>query len=188
MKNLNAPLVAIGVLLLALVLAVVDTGEAPRADDASAAPPWTAIVEAGHDHIEIEAFARLLLESPEQLLVVDVRPAEEFEHFHLPGAVNLDLVALLGPEGASLLDASEDKSVVLVSNGMTHPAQAWVALVAEGRTNVRILGDGLDGFVRRVLTPPSLRGATTERRARGEAAMFAALRARILSASKGSEG
>ena len=40
--------------------------------------------------------------------------------------------------------------------------------------------DGLTGFKDRVLTPPSLRGATTERRARAEADAFAALRARIL--------
>ena len=91
-------------------------------------------------------------DAPDRLLIVDVRPAEEYARWHLPGAVNLDLVALLGPEGAATLDAAADKTVVLVSNGMTHPAQAWVALTQAGRENVRILEDGLTGLIDRVLT------------------------------------
>ncbi len=111
---------------------------------------------------------------------MDLRLPEEFARFHLPGSVNLDLVELMGPTGTSLLDGAEGKTVVLASNGMTHPAQAWVALTQAGRSNVRILEDGLTGFRANELTPPSLRGPTTERRARGGEARFAALRARIL--------
>jgi predicted GNAT superfamily acetyltransferase len=52
---------------------------------------------------------------------------DAFAAWHLPGARRLDLVALLGPEGAALLAARGDRTVVLVSHGMTHPAQAWLA-------------------------------------------------------------
>lgn len=180
MNHRMAPWVAIGVMLLAVLLAVADTGETTRA---TATHAWTAAVEAGQDHISPEALAAMLQESPGGLLLVDVRLPEEFAWFHLPGAVNLDLTQLLGPQGTALLDAATGKTVVLLSNGMTHPAQAWVALTEAGRTNVRILEDGLDGFIARVLTPPSMRGATTERRARAEAADFAALRQQVLAAA-----
>ena len=133
------------------------------------APAWARAIEAGDDHLPAAEFARRLVEAPESLLVVDVRPADEFAAFHLPRSVNLDLTRLLGPEGDALLDANADRMVVLVSNGMTHPAQAWVELARRGRTNVRVLEDGLDGLRATHLTPPSLRGPTTEARARADA-------------------
>jgi len=184
-------LAAIGVLAVAAVLAVVDRGgpgessRAPRASTTSAAadtnaPAWTTAIEAGDDHIAAAAFARRLAEAPETLLVVDVRPADEYAAFHLPGSHNLDLVRLLGPEGTALLDANVARTVVLVSNGMTHPAQAWVELARRGRTNVRVLEEGLDGLRATYLTPPSLRGPTTERRAHDDGALFRAVTAKVL--------
>jgi thiosulfate/3-mercaptopyruvate sulfurtransferase len=179
-----AQTLAIVALLIAVLLAVVDTGRSGPAGGrpaANAAPPaWAATVEAGLDHLTPEALARTLVEGAGDLLLVDLRPAAEFATFHLPGSVNLDLVLLLGPEGTALLDAHAGRDVVLVSNGMTHPAQAWVALREAGRTNVRILEEGLDGFVRRVLTPPSLKGPTTAARAGADRPLFEAVRARVL--------
>lgn len=169
---------AIGAVLIALLLALVDT-ETP-ADGSAAyapaedAPTWAAAVEAGQDHVTPEALADLLLEKPDGVLVIDVRPPEEYAGFHLPGSVNLDLVDLLGPRGTALLDAHAGQTTVLVSNGMTHPAQAWVALTQAGRGNVRILEDGLTGFRQRILIPPSLRGPTTRGRAAAEGARFRA--------------
>jgi len=177
-------LVALAVLGVAIVIATTDRGPtsptrgpaaAGSAASDAAAPAWAARVEAGEDHLAPADLAGRLLDAPDTVLVVDVRPADEFAAFHLPGSVNLDLVRLLGPEGTTLLDAHARKTVVLVSNGMTHPAQAWVELARRGRTNVRILEEGLDGFRAQFVTPPSLRGATTARRTVEETARFRAL-------------
>ncbi len=85
---------ALGAMGLALVLALVAL---PRPSTAEAGAPaaWTAAVESGADHVDAAELATLLLDAPGEVLVVDVRPAEEFARFHLPGAVNLDLPALL---------------------------------------------------------------------------------------------
>lgn len=173
---LLAPVAAIGAMGFALVVALAD-----RPHDTSAVPnEWPTAVEAGADHITPSELAERLLADPDSVLLVDVRPAAEFAAFHLPGAVNLDLVELLGARGDALLAAHAGELVVLCSNGMTHPAQAWVELTRRGRTDVRVLEDGLDGFVRDVLTPPSLRGATTEARAAQEHTPFAAAAAAFL--------
>ena len=179
---------ALAVLGVAIVIAVADRGPLPGPRGPAAAgpmarettaPAWAAQVEAGEDHLAPDEFARRLLDAPDSLAIVDVRPADEFAASHLPGAVNLDLVRLLGPEGAAFLDANAAKTVVLVSNGMTHPAQAWVELARRGRTNVRILEDGLDGLKATAWMPPSLRGPTTERRVAEEGARARALAARL---------
>jgi thiosulfate/3-mercaptopyruvate sulfurtransferase len=48
-------------------------------------------------------------------------------------------------------------TIVLYSNGMTHPVQARDSLYRSGYTNAYILTDGLNGFIQRCLTPVSLR-------------------------------
>jgi len=175
--NILAPAAALGAIAIALAVALADH---PREVAARATSAWPAAVEAGADHITATELSRRLLDDPASVLLVDVRPADEFATFHLPGAVNLDVEELLGVRGDEVLAASGAELVVLCSNGMTHPAQAWVELARRGRTDVRVLEDGLDGFVRDVLTPPSLRGATTEARAAQEQAAFAAAAAAFL--------
>ncbi|MBL8858320.1 MAG: hypothetical protein JNL28_07455 [Planctomycetes bacterium] len=165
-----AQVVAVGAMGFALVIALADR---PHEAAASGAP-WADAIEAGADHITAVELAERMLADPQSVLLIDVRPADEFATFHLPGAINLDVVRLLGAPGTELLAARRGKLVVLCSNGMTHPAQAWVELVRRGHTDVRVLEDGLDGFVRDVLTPPSLRGVTTEARAAREAVAFKA--------------
>lgn len=174
--NLLPQSTALGAMGLALVLAL---AALPRTSPA-APLAWPTAIEAGADHVSTAELARLLLDAPDEVFVVDVRPAAEYDAFHLPGAVNLDVPELLGERGRALLDEHADRTVVLCSNGMTHPAQAWVELAREGRTNVRVLADGLDGFVRDELTPPSLRGVVGADSEAG--ARFARLAALVLGA------
>ncbi len=112
-----------------------------------------AAVDAAEDHVEPEELADRLLAGDTGLLVVDVRPPDEYAAFHIRGASNIVLPDL----PAALAAHRETSRIVLYSNGMTHPAQARDALHRIGHRNVFILTDGLDGFVRRCLKPVSLR-------------------------------
>ena len=110
-------------------------------------------IESAKDHMEPEEMADRLTRGEPGLLVVDIRPAEEYADFHIRGAVNIPMADL--PE---VLSGSKNKGIiVLYSNGMTHPAQARDALFRLGFTNVYMLTDGLVGFVDRILKPASLR-------------------------------
>jgi len=110
-------------------------------------------VERARDHIEPEELADRLMAGESDLMVVDVRPATEFNAFHIPGALNVPLAQL-----AEALQPYNNKGlIVLYSNGMTHPAQARDSLQRQGFGNVCILTDGLLGFRDRCLKPVSLR-------------------------------
>lgn len=182
-ESFLGPLTALSAMAVALVAAI-----AGRPHEAVAvAPSWTATVESGGDHITPRELADRLLEDATSVWIVDVRPAAEFAAFHLPDAVNLDLTELLGERGRTLLAENRGKLLVLCSNGMTHPAQAWVELAREDRGDVRVLEDGLDGFVRDVLTPPSLRAGTSSESLGAEQARFAAARAAFLGPQVGQD-
>ncbi len=84
---------------------------------------------------------------------MDVRPAAEFNAFHIRGALNVPLAQL-----AEALQPHKNKGLIaLYSNGMTHPAQARDSLQRQGFSNVYLLTDGLQGFRDRCLKPVSLR-------------------------------
>lgn len=142
-----------------------------------AAPSWAKAIEQEGDHVTARELADQLLAHPSEVVVVDVRPASEFALWRIPGAVNLSLPQLLGSEGSALLKRAGENKVVIVSNGMVHPGQAWVELTRRGHRNVRVLEGGLTTFKREVLTPPSLRGPISEERARDEWPRFQAAQA-----------
>ncbi len=110
-------------------------------------------VEAAEDHMEPEELADRLMAGDATLVVVDVRPPAEFQLFHIRGARNVALADL-----AEALEPQRNRgTLVLYSNGMTHPAQACDSLLRQGYRNVLILTDGLQGFRDRCLKPVSLR-------------------------------
>jgi 3-mercaptopyruvate sulfurtransferase SseA len=142
-------------ILLALGLMAMEgkvVGDRPAGLPASTSA-MLAEIESAKDHMEPEEMADRLMRGEPGLLVVDIRPAEEYADFHIRGAVNIPMSDL--PE---VLAGRENKGIiVLYSDGMTHPAQARDALYRMGFTNVYMLTDGLVGFVDRILKPASLR-------------------------------
>ncbi len=131
-------------------------------------------VEAARDHIEPEELADRLMAGATDLVLVDVRPAAEFNVFHIRGALNVPLAQL-----TEALQPHKNKGmIVLYSNGMTHPAQARDSLQRQGFGNVYLLTDGLQGFRDRCLKPVSLRpeplGASAAARVNAWRAFFAA--------------
>ncbi len=151
LKAFSVALVTLAVGLLAIHRGNADTGKTPAYAPSEAA--ILAQVAAADDHIEPEDLADRLMRGEAGLLLVDIRPAEEFAAFRIRGAVNIEMAAL----PTALAPYRNRGLIVLYSNGMTHPAQARDALARMGFGNVYLLTDGLNGFRERVLKPASLR-------------------------------
>lgn len=152
-----------------LLLAIAATGFLFTAGPTRDASPgkdvaMLARIERAEDHMEPEELARRLVSGDPDLVVIDVRPVDEFARFHLRGAVRLDLPAL----PVALEPFREGKDIVLYSNGMTHPAQARDGLERAGFARVFILTGGLTGFVERCLKPISLRDVLPDEDAASE--------------------
>jgi 3-mercaptopyruvate sulfurtransferase SseA/uncharacterized membrane protein YedE/YeeE len=148
------------VLTLAVVLVAVGSGRSPGgqpvgtiAGIASSESELLEAVDMAQDHIEPEDLADRILRHQAGLVVVDIRPAVEYMDYHLPNALNVPMKEL----HQALTPYKNVGTIVLYSNGMTHPVQARDSLYRSGYTNAYILTDGLNGFIERCLTPVSLR-------------------------------
>jgi thiosulfate/3-mercaptopyruvate sulfurtransferase len=169
---------AAALLLGAALLGLVTPGSEPAETPAPGpAGDVLAAVSRTDDHITPLALAEAMMTGRSGLIVVDLRPAGDFNRFHLKGAINIPLETLMCRAGAEL---PRNRPIVLMSNGTTSAAQAWSALRPAGWTNVKILTDGILGFWRCCLTPPSLAGVTDAAAAQAAQDDFAARRAFFL--------
>jgi thiosulfate/3-mercaptopyruvate sulfurtransferase len=111
-------------------------------------------IDSGLDHISPSELAENMMNA-KPMLLIDLRDSNEFNSYHIPGAVNLrpDKVEQHLRETA----INSDSLIVLYSNGMVHPAQTRDSLSRRGFSNLKILTDGLQGFLKECLMPSSLR-------------------------------
>ncbi|MEO7972911.1 MAG: rhodanese-like domain-containing protein [Thermoanaerobaculia bacterium] len=110
-------------------------------------------IEREEDHVEPLAVAEWVRARRPRLRIVDLRTAAEFDAGHLPTSENLSLPGLLA------LPFAADETVVLVSAGGGHAAQAWVLLAARGSGNFLSMSGGYDAWQREVLAPELPRDA-----------------------------
>jgi 3-mercaptopyruvate sulfurtransferase SseA/uncharacterized membrane protein YedE/YeeE len=172
MSNPRNRAAAAVLLLAAAALLFVPVSAEDGTQSTNVAPGLLAEVADAADHIEPETLAGQLMAGGSGLMVVDIRGPREYTGFHIRGAINVPLAQLQGAAASF----PGDKTVVLYSNGTTHAAQAWLMMRQWGWTNVFVLTDGLLGFWRHCLTPPSLLAAADPGRAREAGAAFRARR------------
>lgn len=100
-------------------------------------------IVSGDRYVTYEKVAHSLINSVNDLYLVDVRTSEEFNQYHLPGAINVPLVGLLNKNS---LSTETDKKIVLYGNGSTQADMAWFFLTREGFEKIFVLKEGLNGF------------------------------------------
>lgn len=154
-----AALKVMTILLLVLPIGLIIAGQstpttaAEKSNISAAEEHLLESIDQASDHIEPEELAERLSNGDTSIILIDVRPVNEFTAFHIKGAVNVALADL-----ADYLQPYKNTgTIVLYSNGMTHPAQARDSIYRNGFTNTYILTDGLNGFIERCLKPVSLR-------------------------------
>lgn len=106
-----------------------------------------AMVEREEDHVTALELAAWIRDRKPGLRIIDLRPASEFEEYHLPRAENVALKALFETSFAP------DETIVLLSDGGAHAAQAWVLLQARGHRQSYFLRGGVEEWLDDVMNP-----------------------------------
>ncbi len=111
----------------------------------------TATITSGSNFVAAEDLAAWLIDKRPDLLVVDLRSSEDYNLYHIPGAINIPLAKLFYDESLSQLN-DEDYVIVLYSNGATYSAQAWILLQEQG-IDAYVLQGGLNYWASAILNP-----------------------------------
>lgn len=145
-------------LVLGALAAVVGT-PAPRGSSVDIEALARA-VEREDDHVTAVELATWIKDRKPGLRVIDVRPAADFERYHLPTAERMALDTLVSTS------FENDETVVMYSDGGAHAAQAWVFLRARGHRQVYFLRGGLADWLDQVMNPAIAPGTPPDTRAR----------------------
>jgi rhodanese-related sulfurtransferase/uncharacterized membrane protein YedE/YeeE len=99
----------------------------------------------GSHLVPIDKVAYSLIKPDAQnLVLIDVRSAEDFSHFSLPGTVHIPKQEVLLPRYKDFFKSAG--RIVLYSHGDTDATEAWMLLFRAGHTNVFVMEGGLNHF------------------------------------------
>ncbi|MCP3978506.1 MAG: rhodanese-like domain-containing protein [bacterium] len=114
------------------------------------------IVETKQDHVAAPELADWILQGRTDFRLIDVREAEAYAEYHIPGAEHVPLSALAD------YGFYRNEKIALYSDGGIHAAQAWMLLKALGYPGVYTVLGGLDAWKEEVLFPAPPPGSEAE--------------------------
>ncbi len=109
-------------------------------------------VTEGRQFMAPDEIAQMLVDKDPSLQLIDVRGADEFEKFSLPGAINIPLENLLSAGFEDVLN-QDIKLNVFYSNSSNDANQAWMIARQLGFKNNYVLRGGLNYWAETILKP-----------------------------------
>lgn len=103
-------------------------------------------------YIHPDNVADMLIQKDPQLQLIDVRTPDEFEKFHLPGAINIPLPDLLADDYTDVLNQYVNMNV-FYSNGTLKSNEAWMITRQLGYANNYVLQGGLNYWAEVIMNP-----------------------------------
>lgn len=87
---------------------------------------------------------RLVKKDP-SLLLIDVRPADQYNLFAIPGAINIPLDSILEASSSAIL-GNNDIDKIFYSNAELHADQAWILSKRSGYEAIYVLKGGINAW------------------------------------------
>ncbi|MCF7823569.1 MAG: rhodanese-like domain-containing protein [Candidatus Marinimicrobia bacterium] len=109
-------------------------------------------VQGAAEMVSTDEVAQWIISKDPSLQLIDVRNPDEFQKYHLEGAVNIPLSVILNDEYRDILDQGV-KMNVLYSNGTLNSHQAWMILRQLGFRNNYVLQGGLNYWFDTIMNP-----------------------------------
>jgi rhodanese-related sulfurtransferase len=109
-------------------------------------------VKEGTQFISPDEVAHMIVSKDPSLQIIDVRNADDFDKFSLPGAINIPLSDILNPEYEGYIN-QDIKLNVFYSNGTTDSNQAWMITRQLGYENNYVLQGGLNYWAESIMNP-----------------------------------
>lgn len=109
-------------------------------------------IQEGYQYISTDEVADKLVKKDPSIQLIDVRNPDEYEKYHLPGALNIPLSEILSEENVDLVDQGIRLNI-FYSNGTVMANQAWMLTRQLGYENNYVLQGGLNYWVETIMNP-----------------------------------
>ena len=106
----------------------------------------------GVQYYSPDEIADMIIKEDPSLQLIDVRNADEFEKFSLPGAMNIPLADILSEDWQAYID-QDVKINIFYSNGTLKSDNAWMITRQLGYENNYVLLGGLNYWVETIMDP-----------------------------------
>ncbi len=154
-------IIFLGLILLGIVIAMVP--ENTTKPYKLTAEEMLVEVQGAAEMVSADDVAHWVISKDPSLQLIDVRSPDEFQTYHLEGAINIPLSVILKDEYQDMLDQGI-KMNVLYSNGTINSHQAWMILRQLGFENNYVMQGGLNYWFDTIMNPqePSVYSADEE--------------------------
>jgi len=109
-------------------------------------------VNSGMQYFSPDEVAQMMVSKDPSLVLIDVRSEDEYEKFHLPGAINIPLSSLLEDQWKDYIH-QDLRYNVFYSNGTVKANEAWMLSRQLGYQNNYVLQGGLNYWVETIMNP-----------------------------------
>lgn len=144
-------------LFLALVLVALAGGLLllPHYEEHEGIPPQQLLADmvSPERYITTDELAHKIINGDPSLLLVDVRDADSYAIYSIPGAVNVPLQNLLDDENDGYINQNA-YNIVFISHDNVYADQAWVLCKRLGYKNLHVLKGGINAWYSTIINPP----------------------------------
>jgi rhodanese-related sulfurtransferase len=106
----------------------------------------------GAQYFTTDQIAEYIVQKDPSIQLIDVRSKDEFDTYHLPGAINIPLVDIISDEWLDILD-QDVRTNVFYSTGTVNANQAWLICTQRGFKNNYVMQGGLNYWAETILNP-----------------------------------
>jgi len=143
-------IVLLGMLLLGVVIAMVP--ENTTKPYKLTAKQMLVEVQGAAQMVSADEVAHWLISKDPSIQLIDVRTPDEYQKYHLEGAINIPVSAILEDENRDYLDQGV-KMNILYSNGTVASHQSWMILRQLGFENNYVMQGGLNYWFDTIMNP-----------------------------------
>jgi len=147
--NLKYSILAAILFILGFVLLVL-----PEKKQLSETSPEVLKYELGEEthFVSVDKVAERIINQDPTLLLIDVRMADDYLKYSLPGAENIPLEEILNPDWADILGQA-DRDIVFYSNADVYAEQAWMFARRKGYKKLFVMQGGLNNWFQTIIQP-----------------------------------
>lgn len=109
-------------------------------------------VNSGIQYYSPDEVANMIINKDPSFLLIDVRAQDEYEKYHLPGAINIPASDILAEEWVDYLH-QDVRNNIFYSNSTVKANEAWMITVQLGYMNNYVLQGGLNYWAETIMNP-----------------------------------